>query len=144
MSIIDEFKDFMIVTAGSNLNFSFVLVDLRVYYSPNGRTASFTPATRQLQLGIRGQLIRGFLNCPLNTSTGTSAINVRIAGVDIETPPLILLPPLSTGQFDSGDLRPLDIQIFPDDQFSSQADRRGINAGQVFQAERILWVIELR
>jgi len=144
MSIEKESNDFLIVTAGATATFTFVLVDLRVYWSPNGRLASFFPVERQLNLGVRGQLTRGFLNCPFNTSTGTSAVNVRIAGVDVETPPLILLPPLSTGQFDSGDLRPLDIQIFPDDQFSTQADRRGINAGQGWTPERILWVIELK
>lgn len=136
-------KGRFIVGTSTTGNFSFFTPLLRVYGSPNCVPYSFSPAIREVILGVKCKVVRMTLNIPVNTSTGSNFGGVRIAGVNFE--PLVTLPPLSVGQFDSGDLSSMNLNIEETDLFSIVIDRSGILIlGEIWNPFGVYVTLEVR
>ena len=132
---------FVIGTSSTGL-FSFVSPLLLVYGSPFAIPYSFSPAFREIYLGVKCIVTRMSLNIPLNTSTGTNFCGLRIAGVDF--PRLVTLPPLFIGQVLSPDLKSLNLTLEEIDKIAIIADRSGIlNAGEQWQPFGIYAALEV-
>jgi len=138
---IKPLGSFHIGTSSAGL-FSFVSPLLLVFGSPYAVSYSFTASLREVFLGIKCIVTRMSLNIPTNTSTGTNFAGLRIAGVNF--PRLVTLPPLTTGQFLSPDLKPLNLTLEETDLMAIIADRSGIlNAGEVWQPFGIYAMFEV-